>query len=83
MLRTPAWYALAKLEDRLLNAGILNHKDMPPFAGNETGTISERLLNVWHWDAMLFLMMAALPCLTLGILLLWSGRLTATREVAS
>jgi hypothetical protein len=80
----PAWVALSILQERLLEAGVLNKKDMPPFVGNETGTVSEYLLNVWHWDGMLLLMMiAALPCLVSGMLLLWGGRVHAEHENAA
>lgn len=71
----PAWVALSILEQRWLESGVLNKKDLPPFVGHETGTVSEYLLNVWHWDGMsLLLMIAALPCLAFGVLLLRSGR---------
>jgi hypothetical protein len=71
----PAWVVLSILEGRLLKSGVLNTKDMPPFVGNETGTISEYLLNVWHWDGMLLvLMIAAIPSLVFGVLLLRGAR---------
>ena len=77
----PAWIVLSILQERVLSAGILNKKDMPPFVGNEAGTVSEYLLNVWHWDAMLLLVMiAALPCLAFGVMLLRSGRVSRDHE---
>ncbi len=80
----PAWLVLSMLEPRLLASGVLNKKDMPPFVGNETGTVSEYLLNVWHWDGMLLLLMvAALPCLVLGVLLFRSGRVHRPHENAA
>jgi hypothetical protein len=70
---TPVWMILSVLQDRLLASGVLNKKDMPPFLGNEAGTVSEYLLNVWHWDGILLLLMiAALPCLAFGVFLLRS-----------
>src|SRR5947207_1976481 len=72
----PAWFGLSILQERLLQAGILNTKDMRPFVGNETGSVSEYLLNVWHWDGVLLILaIAALPSLVVGVLLLRSGRL--------
>ena len=80
----PAWIVLLILQERLLLAGVLNKKDMPPFVGNETGTVSEYLLNVWHWDAMLLLLMlAALPCLIFGILILRSRKVSRRHETAA
>ncbi len=70
----PGWIALSALQQHLLHAGILNTKDMPPIVGQEIGTVAEYLLNVWHWDAMLLLLMIAmLPCLVVGILILRRG----------
>lgn len=80
----PAWLVLSILQPRLLESGVLNKKDMPPFVGNETGTVSEYFLNVWHWDGMLLvLMVAALPCLAFGVLLLRSGRAYRAHEKAA
>jgi hypothetical protein len=79
----PVWLILSVLQVRLLRAGILNTKDMPPFVGNETGTVSEYLLNVWHWDGVLLLLMvAALPCLAVGVVLLRRGRVHTGHENA-
>jgi hypothetical protein len=79
----PAWLVLSVLQSRLLESGVLNKKDMPPFVGNETGTVSECLLNVWHWDGVLLLLaVAALPCLAFGVLLLRSGRVHTAHENA-
>ena len=51
------------------------------FCRNEAGTVSEYLLNVWHWDGMLLLLMiAALPCLITGVLLLRNGRVHTEHE---
>jgi hypothetical protein len=67
----PGWLVLVGLEQRLLKSGVLNTKDLPPFVGQDSGTVSEYLLNVWHWDgALLILMIAALPSLALGVMLL-------------
>ena len=80
----PAWVVLSILQVRLLRAGILNTKDMPPFVGNETGTVGEYLLNVWHWDGMLLLLMiGALPCLIFGVMLLRSGRVSRDHEAVA
>jgi hypothetical protein len=58
----PTSFALTILEDWLLGSGVLNTKDMPPFVGDDGGTLSEYLLNVWHWDGAVFLLMiAAVP----------------------
>ena len=44
------WLMLYSFEGRLLKAGALNTKDLPPVVGAESGTVSEYLLNIWHWD---------------------------------
>ena len=68
------WFFLWLLEERLVSAGVLNKKDMT-FVGNETGTAWEYLMNAWHWDAALMvLLLVALFCPIIGILLLMSGR---------
>ncbi len=68
------WYCLWVLEERLLEAGVLNTKDMT-FVGNETGSAWEYLTNVWHWDAaLLFLFLVALMCPIIGIVVLVRGR---------
>jgi hypothetical protein len=46
---------LSGLESKLLEMRVLNTKDMT-FVGTDTGTITEHLLNIWHWDAAIFLM---------------------------
>ena len=81
----PAWLGLSLLQQELLQAGILNTKDLHPFIGHETGTLSEYLLNIWHWDGMLLLLMiAALPCLVFGVSILLSDRLqTKQRNTVS
>lgn len=80
----PGWVVLSILEERLLAAGVLNTKDMPPLVGDETGPVAEYLLNVWHWDAMLLLLMiAALPCLIFGALILRSGRVSKDHYIAA
>jgi len=57
--------------DHLLLTGVLNTKDLPPFVGTEEGTVSDYLLNVWHWDGVFFMLaIAALPCLIIGMGLL-------------
>jgi hypothetical protein len=61
----PGWLVLVGLEQRLLKSGVLNTKDLPPFVGQDSGTVSEYLLNV-----LLILMIAALPSLALGVMLL-------------
>ena len=38
-LVAPAWFVLAELEGKLLESGVLNTKDMPPFVGYDTGTV--------------------------------------------
>jgi hypothetical protein len=64
----PVWLGLFLLEQPLLEARILNTRDLWPFIGAERGTVSDYLLNVWHWDGLLFvLMLAALPCFFLGL----------------
>jgi hypothetical protein len=74
-LIAPAWAGLSLLRGQLLRTGVLNKKDLPPFVGHEQGTLSDYLLNVWHWDALLLLLMiAALPCLVIGILILRKTR---------
>lgn len=72
----PLWVVLSLVQDWLMKAGILNKKDLPPFVGSENGTASEYLLNVWHWDGLLLLLLVAtLPSLVIGIRLVRRGRL--------
>lgn len=67
----PLAIGLSWLEGELLERGVLNKKDLPPIVGNETGTVREFLLNVWHWDAAIFLLLVlSLPSLALGIWIL-------------
>jgi hypothetical protein len=47
-------FALYKIENWLLNIGILNKKDLG-FVGNESGTFYEYITNIWYWDATIFL----------------------------
>lgn len=64
-------FVFGLLEDRLLHAGVLNTLDLAPVVGDETGTTSDYLLNVWHWDAAsLLLFFAALPSMAVGLALL-------------
>lgn len=71
----PAWLLLLVIEQQLLKAGVLNTKDMPPIVGKEKGSLSEFLLNVWHWDGMLLLLfVCALPCFLIGVLLIRRGK---------
>ena len=79
----PMFFAVVLVGQDLDRRGILNNKDLPPFVGDEDGTLSEYVFNVWHWDAAaLLLMLAALPALALGAwLLLVPGR-PPTNEVA-
>ena len=80
-LVAPAWVALSVLQEHLLRTGVLNTKNMPPFVGNEKGTVAEYFLNVWHWDAiLLLLMLASLSCLIIGVLLLRRGRVSREYE---
>ena len=59
-----------KIESWLLDADILNTKDMT-FIGNEKWSLSEHLLNIWHWDAAIGLLcFASIPLTAFGILLL-------------
>lgn len=72
------------VQNHMLLTGVLNTKDMPPFVGTESGTVSEYLLNVWHWDGMLMLfMIAALPCLIIGICLLLNEEYGKYKETAN
>lgn len=67
------------LEQTLLDAGILNMKDLYPLVGGETGTISEYFLNVWHYDAVAFLsLLASLPCVVVGVLMLRGKKMRTT-----
>ena len=80
-LVAPTWFALLIFEEHLLQSGFLNMKDLQPFVGDETGTISDYLLNVWHWDGVLaLLMLAALSSLVFGVLLLKSKRERTPQE---
>ena len=68
-----AWLCLQELETRLLDAGVLNTKDMT-FVGDETGTPWEYAMNIWHWDAALgILMLVAGLCAIVGTMGLLAG----------
>lgn len=59
------------LEQALLAGGILNTKDLKYVAGVESGSPLDYLLNVWCWDAFLFLhLVASVPSFIVGICLL-------------
>ncbi len=67
LLTGPCAIAMAGLHTKLREARIINNRDLGPFFGNESGTLSEILLNVWHWDATIFLLMiATLPNTIIG-----------------
>lgn len=67
----PAALILSELEQVLLERGVLNRKDLPPIVGNEPGNLGDYLLNVWHWDGAIFvLIVLSFPCLFLGIRML-------------
>lgn len=67
----PVWFVLSMLQHQLLEARVLNTKDLPPFVSDERGTFSEYLLNVWHWDGLLLLLMVTtIPCFCFGLWLL-------------
>ncbi|MEX1231008.1 MAG: hypothetical protein WEB58_12260 [Planctomycetaceae bacterium] len=71
----PLSLVVMSVEKGLLGTGVLNTKDLPPFIGNEIGTFSEYLFNVWHWDAAGFLLMLlALPGLYVGLRLLLTDK---------
>jgi len=75
LLLAPVAFSLVMLEQRLLSARVLNTKDLAPFIGTETGTVTEYLLNVWHWDGVIGLMCcSSLPCLAIGVFVLRSTR---------
>lgn len=54
------WICCAVAQRRLLKAGILNTLDAWPF-GDEPATIFQLAMNVWWWDAILFLLMVSAP----------------------
>ena len=65
------WIPLMLLKEVLLKAGILNTKDLSPLIGQERGSPSEYLLNVWHWDgAVILLFLLAVPSFVALIFLL-------------
>src|SRR5262245_9908115 len=75
---------LYDLEEHLLTKGILNTKDLPPFVGDEHGSVSDYLLNIWHWDGAIFLLsMGSIPCFVLGSWLLLSGLLQSQRKAVA
>lgn len=81
LLTGPVAVAMAGLSDKLREARIINTRDLAPLAGNETGTLSEVLLNVWHWDAaIVLLMIATIPNTIIGSILLISGRRSESTE---
>jgi hypothetical protein len=79
LLTGPFWFVMSGLQTKLLKAGLINTKDMAPFFGNETGTFTEYMLNVWHWDVGIFLLfMATIPNTLFAIWLLCKRSLTAS-----
>jgi hypothetical protein len=77
LLTGPLWLVMSGLESELLNAGMINTKDMAPLFGNETGTFSDYLLNVWHWDtAIILLFIATIPNTVFAIWLLRKRSIT-------
>lgn len=75
---TFAWLPFFMLQQALHGAKILNNKDLPPFVGEEHGSMAEYLLNVWHWDAVGFaLILIALPSFITLVGLLMIDRRTS------
>ena len=71
LMSIPGCLLIKEIEWCLLKTGVINTKDLPPFAGNEQGTFTEHLLNIWHWDVFIGLFgLASLPMTAAGILLL-------------
>ena len=62
---------LYKIEDRLLNIGVLNKKELA-FVGDESGTFYEYITNIWYWDAALLLLtiLAVLASLSMFLIIL-------------
>ncbi|MGZ3534217.1 MAG: hypothetical protein ACXU9K_03215 [Thermodesulfobacteriota bacterium] len=62
---------LYKIEDWLLNIGVLNKKDLG-FVGDESGTFYEYITNIWYWDAALLLLtiLAVLASLSIFLIIL-------------
>src|SRR5688572_2142728 len=78
----PTSFLLLMLEEPLLEAGVLNKKDLALFVGKESGTFREYLLNVWHWDGVIFIfLVAAIPSLIFGVSIL-RGRGPEKRYIA-
>lgn len=77
LLTGPLSLAMSGVQSKLLGAGIINTKDLSPLVGNETGTLAEYLLNVWHWDAMIFVLyLATIPSVVVAVWLLRSRPIT-------
>jgi hypothetical protein len=77
LLTGPMSLAMSGVQSKLLGAGIINTKDLSPLVGNETGTLSEYLLNVWHWDAVIFVLyLATIPSVVVAVWLLRSRPIT-------
>jgi hypothetical protein len=67
----PVAIGLIELEQELLERRVLNTKVLPPIVGDDVGTVRDYLLNVWHWDAAIFLLfLLSVPGLGVGIWLL-------------
>jgi hypothetical protein len=77
------WLPFGTLEEVLLKAGVLNTKDLPPFVGNEPGSLKEYALNVWHWDAMTLLLgVLGAGCFLALLVMVVSQRMTRHAENA-
>ncbi len=77
------WLPFSVLEELLLKAGVLNTKDLPPFVGNEPGSVMEYVLNVWHWDGMALLLgVLGAGCFLVLLVMVLSQRFTAHAENA-
>ena len=69
------WLPVFLIEESLLKFGVLNTKDLAPFIGNESGSLTDYLLNVWHWDGASFLLLLlAAPCFFISLELVISRR---------
>jgi hypothetical protein len=82
-LPLPLLLVFCIIEKHLLSSGFLNTRDLG-FVGGQSGTLSEYLTNVWHWDAFGGILMLIVPIgLATGSFLIWKGRRKGTTQHAS
>jgi hypothetical protein len=78
LMTGPLAIAVGLTQSLLLEFGVINTKDLRPFFGIGTGNLVDHLLNVWHWDMLVAVLVTlAIPNAFIGI---WMIRLAARQR---